>query len=102
MVARAMLEWESGLCFGSSPVTLQYNSSVNESEARQDFATGLDDVAFTTLPLTGHTTRPYTYAPVAVSAVSLAYWVDNMGTGQPYMSMKMDPRLRSQAADDLL
>ncbi len=93
MVARAMLEWESALCFGSSPVTLQYNSSVNESEARQDLATGLDDVAFTTQPLTGHTTRPYTYAPVAVSAVSLAYWVDNMGTGQPYVSMKMDPRL---------
>jgi len=93
MLARAMLQWETGLCFGSSPVTLQYNSEINESEARGDFASGLFDVGFTTQPLTTSAQHPFTYAPVAVSAASIAYWVDNQATQQPYTNMKLDARL---------
>jgi hypothetical protein len=93
MLARAMLQWETGMCFGASPVTLQYNSEINESEARGDFASGLFDVGFTTQPLTGPANHPYTYAPVAVSAASIAYWVDNQATYQAYTNMKLNARL---------
>jgi hypothetical protein len=93
MLARAMVEWETGMCFGSSPVTLQYNSEINESEARGDLASGLFDVGFTTQPLTGSGKHPFTYAPVAVSAASVAYWVDNLTTHQPYTNMRLNARL---------
>jgi hypothetical protein len=93
MLAAAMEEWQTGFCEGANSVEVQYNSEVNESEARTDFADGLDDVAFTTLPVTGPTKHPYTYAPVAVSAATIAYWVDNSATGQPYTNLKLDPRL---------
>jgi hypothetical protein len=94
MLANAMQSWQVGMCFGSGSVELQYNGSLNESEARNYFAEGTDDVAFTTLPLTGgSTTRPYTYAPVAVAATSVGYWVDNANTGQPFTNIKLDARL---------
>jgi hypothetical protein len=95
MLADAMEQWEAGICEGSSPISVQYNGSLNEYEARQEFAEGLTDVAFATQPISSGTTttRKYTYAPVAVSAVSVAYWVDNSDTGQPYTNMKLDPRL---------
>ena len=93
MLADAMQQWQTGLCFGSGSVEIQYNGSLNESEARNYFAEGTDDVAFTTLPLSGSTKHPYTYAPVAVSATSVGYWVDNQNTGQPYTNIKLDPRL---------
>ena len=93
MLANAMAQWETGTCQGANSVEVQYNSSINESEARSGFLSGLNDVAFTTEPVTGTGKHPYTYAPVAVSAASVAYWVDNSTTGQPYTSIKLDPRL---------
>jgi hypothetical protein len=93
MLADAMQEWQTGFCEGTNSVEVQYNSEVNESEARTGFADGVDDVAFTTLPITGPTKYPYTYAPVAVSAATIAYWVDNSATGQSYTNLKLDPRL---------
>jgi hypothetical protein len=36
--------------------------------------------------------RRYTYAPVAFSAVSVGYWVDN-STGVPFTRLRLDPRL---------
>ena len=94
MLTNAMESWEVGMCFGSGSVELQYNGSLNESEARNYFAEGTDDVAFTTLPLAaGATTRRYAYAPVAVTATSVGYWADNANTGQPYTNIKLDARL---------
>jgi hypothetical protein len=95
MLARAMQEWQSGLCERSSPITIQYNSSINEYEARNDYALGLNDIAFTTQPLAPGTSakHPYAYAPVAISAVSIAYWLDNTVTGQPYTNLKLNARL---------
>jgi hypothetical protein len=95
MLADAMEQWQTGMCFGSDSVELQYNGSLNESEARNYFADGTDDVAFTTQPLAAGTTtkHPYTYAPVAVTATSVGYWVDNSTTGQPYTNIKLDARL---------
>jgi hypothetical protein len=93
MLADAMQQWETGLCFGRDSVEMQYNGSLNESEARNYFAEGTEDVAFTTLPVSGPTKHPYVYAPVAVSATSVGYWVDNQNTGQPYTNIKLDARL---------
>ena len=94
MLASAMAQWQAGFCQGSSAVEVQYNSSASESEARSGFLSGLDDIAFTTQPVASATGgRAFTYAPVAVSAVSVAYWVDNVRTGQPYTGLKLDPRL---------
>jgi hypothetical protein len=93
MLADAMEQWQTGLCEGANGIELQYNGSLNESEARGYFASGTDDVAFTTLPMSGPTAHPYAYAPVAVSAASVGYWVDNQNTGQPYTDIKLDARL---------
>lgn len=93
MLARAMSQWQTGICTGGSPISVQYNSSINENEARNDLESGLNDVAFTTQPLTGTGRHPFTYAPVAVSAVAVAYWADNAVTGLPFTNVRLDPRL---------
>jgi hypothetical protein len=94
MLARAMGSWQTALCSAADPEFIQYDSAQNEPLAREDFVAGTDTVALTTLPLTGETSpRPYTYAPVAVSAESIAFWIDNPTTGKPLTHLKLDPRL---------
>jgi outer membrane biosynthesis protein TonB len=93
MLADTMQQWQTGMCFGSNSVELAYNGSINEDEARNFFQAGTLDVAFTTLPLSGTAPHPFTYAPVAVSAASVVYWVDNSNNGQPYNNIKLDARL---------
>jgi hypothetical protein len=96
MLARAMDSWLAGLCLGSHGLTIQYNSQVPEPLAVQEAAGGLTDVALTTRPASVQgivPTRHYLYAPVAVSAVSIAYWVDDPATGLPVTNLKLDQRL---------
>lgn len=93
MLATAMQQWQAGFCFGSSPIEVQYNGSLNESEARSYFQSGVDDIAFTTQPLTGTAKTKYTYAPVAITATDAGYWVDNTSTGQPFTNIRLDARL---------
>lgn len=93
MLARAMNSWQSALCSAASPISIQYDSAQSEPLARTDFQSGADDVALTTLPASGSSVHPYTYAPVAISAESIAYWIDNPTTGLPLTHLKLDPRL---------
>jgi PBP superfamily domain len=94
MLARAMGSWQTALCSAADPEFIQYDSAQNEPLARQDFVAGTDTVALTTLPLTGAKgPRPFTYAPVAISAESVAFWIDNPRTGKPLTHLKLDPRL---------
>jgi ABC-type phosphate transport system substrate-binding protein len=96
MLARAMNSWVAGLCTGSHGLTIQYNSQIPEPLAVQEAVGGLTDVALTTRPASAQSitpTRHYLYAPVAVSAVSIAYWVDDPATGLPVTSLKLDQRL---------
>jgi hypothetical protein len=93
MLARAMNSWQSALCASSDPLSVQYDSAQNEPLAVQDFQSGSDDVALTTLPASGTSSHHYTYAPVAISAVSIAYWIDNPVTGAPLTHLKLDPSL---------
>lgn len=94
MLARAMLSWQTALCSSASPEYIQYDSAQNEPLAREDFVSGTDTVALTTLPLTGaKSPKPFTYAPVAISAESIAFWIDNPRSGKPLTHLKLDPRL---------
>jgi len=101
MMARAMVQWLSSLCGGTNPLAISYNSETQEPQALQEAASGIVDVALTTRPASADTAegvtlprdRHYIYAPIAVSAVSIAYWIDNPNTGQPYVNLRLDPRL---------
>ena len=50
MLARAMDEWRAGLCAGTQPLSIQYNSAIAEPLAVTDAVHGLGDVALTTRP----------------------------------------------------
>jgi hypothetical protein len=94
MLGRAIQSWIAHLCGSSNPLTIVYNPAITEPEAISDLPLGLGDVALTTRP--GPTkigNRSYAYAPLSISAVSLAYWVDNPNTGLPVTVLKFDPRL---------
>ena len=95
MLLRAMDQWRAGLCASSSPLALTFNSAITEPEAIADLPSGLGDIALTTRPSATKlaSSKTYTYAPVAISAVAVAYWVDNPVTGQPVRSLTLDPRL---------
>ena len=95
MLLRAMDQWRAGLCASSSPLALTFNSAITEPEAIADLPSGLGDIALTTRPSSTKlaSSKTYTYAPVAISAVAVAYWVDNPVTGQPVRTLKLDPRL---------
>jgi hypothetical protein len=101
MMSRAMLQWLSGLCQGSNPLAISYNSTIQEPQALLEASSGMVDVALTTRPASADTEedvtlpsyRHYVYTPVAVSAVVVAYWVDSPTTGQPVTNLKLDQRL---------
>jgi hypothetical protein len=95
MLARAMEQWDIGLCESADPLFITYQGQLPEPTAIQSVQEGEGDVALTTQPaasLTG-SKHHYTYAPVSVSAVSVAYWVDNAITGEPFTHLKLSPRL---------
>ena len=95
MLLRAMDQWRAGLCAGSNPLAITFNAAITEPEAIQDLPSGLGDIAFTTRPATTKlaSNKTYTYAPVAISSVAIAYWVDSPVTGKPVRSLKLNPRL---------
>jgi hypothetical protein len=97
MAARAMESWVAALCVGSHGLTIAYDSTIAEPQALTDLGTGQTDIALTTRAAspqgisTG--TKHYLYAPIAVSAVSIAYWFDNPVTGLPYTGINLNQRL---------
>jgi hypothetical protein len=95
MLARAMDSWQTALCSISKPMSIQYDSAQNEPVARADFLLGTDDVALTTLPAASNpiAKHQFVYAPVGISAESIAYWIDNPVTGQPIPRLRLDARL---------
>ena len=95
MLLRAMDQWRAGLCAASTPLAITFNAAITEPEALADLPNGLGDIALTTRPSATNltTNKTYTYAPVAISAVAIAYWVDSPRTGKPVTSLRLDPRL---------
>ncbi len=94
MLYQAMSSWQSKLCGGGkNSISILYDSAISETSAIGAFEDGDTDVALTTLPATGKSSRKFTYAPVAISAESVAFWVDNPATGVAYSQLKLDPTL---------
>ena len=103
MLERAMNQWIPGWCSGSSPLSLSYAFRTTEEQARSaflqpaGFGTAPIDVALTTLPpdaaATAGSTRKFTYAPLAVSAVAIGYYIDDPQTHTLITHLLLDARL---------
>jgi hypothetical protein len=97
MLDRAMQSWTTALCLGSHGFFVNYTPSVAEPQALQELPSGSTDVALTTRTADAQGislgTKHYLYAPVGVSAVSVAYWFDNPLTGLPESGVELDQRL---------
>ncbi len=94
MLGLAMDQWIGALCAGSNPLTITYNPAITEPEAIQDLGVGLGDIALTSRPGSTQIGKiKYTFAPVAISAAAIAYWVDNPNTFQPVTNLRLNPRL---------
>src|SRR6266851_3572818 len=95
MLLRAMNQWRAGLCASANPLAITFNSAITEPEAIADLPSGLGDIALTTRPSSTKlvTNKTYTYAPVAISSVAVAYWVDNPVTGEPVRNLRLNQRL---------
>jgi hypothetical protein len=97
MLARAMNSWVAALCEGSHGMTIANDTTVAEPQALEELASDSTDVALTTRSAnsqginTGK--KKYLYAPIAVTAVSVAYWFDNATTGLPVTNVSLDQRL---------
>ncbi|MFD4396768.1 hypothetical protein [Kitasatospora sp. NPDC058478] len=90
---RAVQLWRSGLCLGDNPLSFQYLPAGGEPQARADFLGGATDVALTVRPDTSTPQRPYVYAPLSASGVSVAFVVDDPSTGRQIRDMKLNARL---------
>jgi hypothetical protein len=97
MLDRAIQSWTTALCLGSHGFFVNYTPSVAEPQALQELPGGATDVALTTRTAEDNGlslgTRHYLYAPVGVSAVSVAYWFDNPLTGLPQSGVELNQRL---------
>src|SRR5215467_13425576 len=94
MMADAMQQWLTGLCVGRHGMTINYDPTLGEPAAVARAAEGAVNVALTTRPAsadgvsTGH--RKFLSAPTAVTAVSVAYWIDNIRTGQQLGGLELN------------
>jgi hypothetical protein len=97
MMADAMQQWLTGLCAGRRGMTINYDPTLGEPTAVSNAANKIDDVALTTLPASADgvatLNRPFVYAPIAVSAASVAYWLDDTSTGEQLSGLRLNQRL---------
>ncbi len=90
----AMLSWTARSCAGTPALNVDY-SLLGDTQARSDFAAGTVDMALTTRPAaTGATgPNPVAYAPLAVSAISLGFLLDDPVTHKAITSLRLNARL---------
>ncbi|MFJ5924988.1 hypothetical protein ACIQF6_20525 [Kitasatospora sp. NPDC092948] len=94
MADRAVQQWRTGLCQDSSPMSLQYTSGGGEPQARSSFLRHAGgDIALTAIPDRNPATRPYVYAPLATSAISVVYLVDDGTTRRQIRTLRLNQRL---------
>ena len=90
--------WAAQICQGDSSVVLDYTET-SSTTGRENFLSGLIDFGVTALPateeeLSHHTDhREYSYAPVAASAVVVAYNLTDPFTGLRIENLVVSPRL---------
>ncbi|WP_460367966.1 hypothetical protein, partial [Actinocorallia lasiicapitis] len=90
---RLMEQWQPGMCTAKKPVDVDYNASLGDPLARSNFQSKNVDVALTTRPDEAVPVRPFTYAPLGISGIAIAYRVDDPDTGQQITDLKLTPRL---------
>ncbi|MFI2608073.1 hypothetical protein [Kitasatospora sp. NPDC018619] len=95
MANRAMQQWRSGLCLGDAPMTVGYVPAGGEPQARAAFlaGSGTTEVALTVRPDRSPPTRPYVYAPLATTGISVTYLIDDPKTGRQIRDMRLNARL---------
>ena len=90
--------WAARICQGAGAVVVDYTETSSTS-GRENFLAGLVDMGVTALPasddeLAGHPDRrEFSYAPVAASAVVVAYNMTDPFTGQRIDNLVLSPRL---------
>jgi hypothetical protein len=93
---RQIVQWQPKTCVLPAPTAVDY-TALGEPQARTSFLSGQSDVALTTLPATdvekAGATRTYSYAPIGLSGMAIAYRIDDADTQQPITDMKLTPRL---------
>ncbi|MGC0317738.1 hypothetical protein [Kitasatospora acidiphila] len=93
MAERAVQQWRAGACLNSAPINAGY-TALGEPEARSAFLQGGGaDVALVSRPDTGPAPRPYVYAPLADSGISVVFAIDDPATGRPITGLKLNARL---------
>ncbi|WP_405014525.1 hypothetical protein [Kitasatospora sp. NBC_01539] len=94
MATRAMQQWRAGLCHGQDPLNVQYTFGGGEPQARSGFLRRSGaDVALTARPDRGPAPRPYVYAPLAVTSISVVYVVDDAETHRQIRRLRLNARL---------
>nr|BFD92491.1 hypothetical protein KitaXyl93_38510 [Kitasatospora sp. Xyl93] len=95
MANRAVQQWRAGLCLGDSPMTVGYVPAGGEPQARAAFLAGSSttEVALTARPDRSPPPRPYVYAPLATTGISVTYLVDDPKTGRQIRDMRLNARL---------
>lgn len=90
--------WAAQICQGDSSVVLDYTET-SSTTGRENFLSGLIDFGVTALPATEEELshhpdhREYSYAPVAASAVVVAYNLTDPFTGLRIENLVVSPRL---------
>ncbi|MFF7637284.1 hypothetical protein ACFZB9_29655 [Kitasatospora sp. NPDC008050] len=93
MAERAIQQWRAGACLAASPIYAGYTSQ-GEPQARQTFLGGGGaEVALTSRPDTAAAPRPYVYVPLANSALSVVFEVDDPSTGRQIRQLRLNARL---------
>jgi hypothetical protein len=90
-----MSQWNHKTCIANPSVNVDY-TNLSEPRARANFLANNADVALTNLPASaddGKAQRIYTYAPVNVTSLVVAFVNDDATTGQTITEMKLNPRL---------
>jgi hypothetical protein len=102
----AVNQWRPAWCVpgsGQTPTFFDYNSAVDEYQARRTFLNGgqaltaSTDLAMVNRPPaatdTAGSQRRFTYAPLSLSGIAIAYYVDNHQTGLPVTDLTLNARL---------
>ncbi|MFK0192040.1 hypothetical protein [Kitasatospora sp. NPDC090308] len=94
MADRAMQQWRTGSCLDRDPLRVQYSVGNGEPQARAAFLRRSGaDVALTSVPSTDPPTRPYVYAPLANSAISVVFVIDDSATHRQVRRVRLNQRL---------
>ncbi|MFJ8039635.1 hypothetical protein ACIRBX_03855 [Kitasatospora sp. NPDC096147] len=97
MANRAVQQWRAGLCAAETPLNLQYVFGGGEPQARAAFLERRGaDVALTARADGAPAGRPYVYAPLATSGVSVVFVVDDAGNRRQVRQLKLNARLMAK------